>query len=133
MSAQLWAAAADPTRIVLAASWVCLMLIYLLGDVIRIYAGHFTPGRIGDDVVGEWAWVVASVIMLVPIAMIVVSFTVPSGPLVWITVIAAAGLVVFNLLGLPYTGAFDNMLIVVGLLANGFTIWVALTGFRTTG
>jgi len=28
----------DPTRIVLAGCWISLMLIYLLGDVLRIFA-----------------------------------------------------------------------------------------------
>jgi hypothetical protein len=118
--------AVDP-RILLAACWVSLMLVYLLGDVIRIFAGQFTPGRMGDREGAEWMWIVATVVMLVPIAMILVSLTVPRGPLVWITVIAAGFLVIFNLLGLPYPGAFDNILIVVSFAVNGFTIWVALT------
>ena len=31
-------------RIVLAGAWISLMLIYLLGDVIRIFAGHVEVG-----------------------------------------------------------------------------------------
>ena len=81
MSAPLFAEAADPTRIVLAASWVCLMFVYLLGDVLRVYAGHVTPGEI-EGASGGWMWVVAAIFMLIPIAMILVSLTVPSGPLV---------------------------------------------------
>lgn len=34
------------TRIVLSALWVALMLIYLLGDVLRIFAGDFKPREI---------------------------------------------------------------------------------------
>lgn len=116
----------DPTRIVLAACWVSLMLVYLLGDVLRIFAGHFTPGRIADRPTADWMWTLAAVVMLLPIAMILVSLLVPATPLVWITVIVAGFLVLFNLSGLPYQGFYDNMLIVVGILLNGVTIWQAL-------
>ena len=33
----------DETRIILSGIWVALMLTYLLGDVLRIFAGDFTP------------------------------------------------------------------------------------------
>ncbi|WP_309707913.1 hypothetical protein, partial [Pseudolysinimonas sp.] len=105
----------DPTRIVLAACWVSLMLIYLLGDVLRIFAGHFTPGRMAGREAAGWMWTVAALVMLLPIVMILVSLLVPATPLVWITVIVAAFLVLFNLVGLPYEGFYDNMLIVVGI------------------
>jgi hypothetical protein len=34
------------TRIILSGLWVALMLTYLLGDVLRISAGDFEPGKI---------------------------------------------------------------------------------------
>lgn len=116
----------DPTRIVLAGCWISLMLIYLLGDVIRIFAGHFTAGRMGDKETPEWTWTVAALVMLIPIAMILVSLLVPATPLVWISVIASGFLVIFNLMGLPYRGFYDNLLIVVGFGVNGIIIWQAL-------
>lgn len=116
----------DPTRIVLAACWVSLMLTYLLGDVLRIFAGHFTPGRMSGHEAAGWMWTVAALVMLLPIVMILVSLLVPAKPLVWITVIVAAFLVLFNLAGLPYEGFYDNLLIVVGIAVNGVTIWQAL-------
>jgi len=132
VSASLFAEAADPTRIVLSASWGCLMFVYLLGDVLRVYAGHYTPGEI-EGASGGWMWVVAATFMLIPVAMILVSLTVPSGPLVWVTIVASVVMVVINVAGLPYEGAFDNMLIVVSLLVSAFTVWMALTGFRAEG
>jgi hypothetical protein len=117
----------DPTRIVLAACWVSLMLIYLLGDVMRIFAGHFTAGGMGDGKpTADWMWTVATLVMLIPVAMILVSLLVPTPALVWVTVIAAAFMAIFNLLGLPYQGFYDNLLIVVGIALNGVTIWQAL-------
>ena len=37
----------EDVRIILSGIWVALMLTYLLGDVLRIYAGDFTPGQVG--------------------------------------------------------------------------------------
>lgn len=112
-------------RIVLAGSWTSLMLIYLLGDVIRIFAGHVEPGKMGGQEVADWVWTVASAIMLVPIAMILVSLLVPAEPLRWIAIVVSAALVIFNLMGMPYKGFFDNMLLVVSFGVNGFIIWIA--------
>ncbi|MGH2663427.1 MAG: hypothetical protein ACRDH8_11615 [Actinomycetota bacterium] len=43
------------TRIVLSGPWVALMLIYLLGDVLRVYAGDVKPGEIfGRQVTGAY-------------------------------------------------------------------------------
>ncbi len=115
----------DPTRIVLAGAWVSLMLIYLLGDVLRIFAGDFTPGSMGGKPVPSSMWTIAAAIMLVPIAMILVTLMVPTDPLRWITIIASVGLALFNLAGLPYPGLYDNVLIVVGVVVNGILIWQA--------
>ena len=116
----------DPVRIVLAGGWISLMLVYLLGDVLRIFAGDAAPGRIGDKPATSWMWLVAALVMLVPIVMITVSLMAPAEPLRWITVIVSAALVVFNLSGLPYPGLYDNVLIVVGFAFNGLLIWQAL-------
>ena len=62
-------------QIRLAALWVALMLTYLLGDVLRIFASDFKPGEIGGVKATPALWLVAAVIMLVPIAMLLVSVT----------------------------------------------------------
>lgn len=36
----------EEVRVILSGSWVALMLTYLLGDVLRIFAGDFVPGEI---------------------------------------------------------------------------------------
>jgi hypothetical protein len=116
----------DDTQIRLAALWVALMLIYLLGDVLRIFAGHFKPGEIGGVKATEAIWMAAAVIMLVPIAMVLVSVTFGGQAARWAHVIAAAGLFVFNLAGVRgYPGAYDRFLIVVGLAVNILTAWTA--------
>lgn len=112
-------------RVVLAGAWTSLMLIYLLGDVIRIFAGHVEPGRISGEQAAPWIWTLASAIMLIPIAMILTSLLVPAAPLRWIAIAISVALVIFNLMGMPYKGFYDNMLLVVSFGVNVFIVWTA--------
>ena len=110
----------------LAATWTALMLVYLLGDVLRIFAGDFHAGEIGGLKATQAIWVAAALIMLVPIAMLLVSVTFDGQIARWMHIVAAGGLFAFNLIGLPtYPGWYDRILIGVGLLINALTIWIA--------
>lgn len=113
------------TRITLSGLWVALMLTYLLGDVMRIFAGDFEPGKIMGTQPTQIMWLVIAVIMLIPIVMVVLTLTLPLPAIRWANIIAAAFLVVFNLAGLPYPGAYDNFLIVVSIVFNALTVWYA--------
>jgi Family of unknown function (DUF6326) len=114
------------TPIRLAALWVALMLTYLLGDVLRIFAGDFKPGEIGGVRASPLIWLAAAAIMLVPILMVVVSVTVDGQLARWMHIGAAIGLFGFNLVGLPtYPGLYDKFLIAVGLVFNALTVWTA--------
>lgn len=115
------------TRIVLSGLWVALMLVYLLGDVLRIFAGDFTAGSIDGQQAGQWTWVLAAAVMLVPIAMVVLSLVVPFPAIRWTTIVASVALVLFNAAGLPYDGAYDNFLIVVGFVVNAALVVYAWT------
>lgn len=129
MTAQSTATVAD-VRVVLAGLWTALMLIYLLGDVIRIFAGDFEAGQIQGESVGQGMWLAAAGVMLVPISMIVLSLMLPHPAIRWVSLVASVFLVIFNLVGLPYPGLYDNVLIVVGFSVNGLIIWQA---WRWTG
>lgn|SRR3990170_672551 len=114
------------TRLILAGPWVALMLTYLLGDVLRIFAGDFEPGRLARGFQPTPAMsLVIAVIMLIPIVMIVLTLTVDHAAIQWVNIIAAVFLVVFNLVGLPYPGAYDNLLIVVSLAFKALIVWYA--------
>ncbi len=117
----------EAVRITLSGSWVALMLTYLLGDVLRIFAGDFEAGRIGAESASGWMWVVAALVMLVPIAMVVLSLTMPYPAIRWVSVVASTFLVLFNLVGLPYPSAYDNLLIGVGFVFNGLIVYHAWT------
>jgi hypothetical protein len=108
------------TRIVLSSLWVAVMLTYLLGDVLRVFAGDLEVGRLGQGM-----WLLIAVIMLVPIVMVVLTLTLPHPAIRWVNIIVAIVVVIFNLVGLPYKGTYDNFLIGVSFVFNALTIWYA--------
>jgi hypothetical protein len=114
------------TRIVLSGLWVAVMLTYLWGDVLRIMAGDVEPGKLmaGMEATQGMLLLIA-VIMLVPIIMVVLTLTIPYPAIRWVNIVVAILVVVFNLLGLPYKGAYDNLLIVVSFVFNALTVWYA--------
>lgn len=114
------------TRIMLAGLWIMLMLVYLLGDVLRIFSGDITPGKIEGVQVTQVMWLGIAVLMLIPILMIFVSLALPAPVSRWAIIIVSVGFFLFNLAGLPtYPSAYDKFLIVVGLVFNVITVWYA--------
>lgn len=112
-------------RVVLSGMWVAVMLTYLLGDVLRLMAGDQTPGELGGRAVGQGTWLGIALIMLIPIVMVVVSLTLPFPIVAWVNIAVAVLAVVFNLVGLPYPGLYDNVLIAVSFVFNALTAWYA--------
>ncbi|MFQ5930777.1 MAG: DUF6326 family protein [Nitrospiraceae bacterium] len=113
-------------RIILSALWVSLMLTYLLGDVLRIFAGDFKAGEIGGMQPTQVMWLGIAVLMLIPIVMVFLSLTLTYPAIRWVSIVAAVILFGFNLIGLPtYPSAYDKFLIVVGLVINAITLWYA--------
>lgn len=111
------------TRIILFALWIALMLTYLLGDVLRIYAGDITPGEIAGTRITQTMMLGIAVLMLVPIVLLVLTLIAPYPVIRWVNIIAAVGLFLFNLVGLPtYPGTYDKFLIAIGLLWNVMTV-----------
>ena len=118
-------------RIILAGLWVAVMLTYLLGDVLRLFAGDVTPGMLGGREASQGMWLGISAIMLVPIVMLVLSLTLPYPLIGWLSIGVALLVVVFNLFGLPYPGLYDNFLIVVSFAFNALIVWYAWTWLST--
>ena len=115
----------EDVKRILSALWVALMLTYLLGDVLRIYAGDFTAGEIMGKKATQGMWLGIAVLMLIPIVMVVLTLTVKYPAIRWANIIVAIFFVVFNLFGLPYPGAYDNFLIIVSFVFNALTVWYA--------
>lgn len=116
----------EDTQIKLSAVWIALMLTYLLGDVLRIFSGDFKPGEIGGMAVTPIMYLGMAILMVIPIVMVVLSLMLQQPVNRWANIIVAAFFFLFNLVGLPtYPSAYDKFLIIVGLLFNVVTVWVA--------
>jgi hypothetical protein len=113
-------------QIKLSALWVSLMLTYLLGDVLRIFSGDFQGGEIGGKQVSQGMYLGMAVLMTLPIVMVFLSLTLKQPVNRWTNIIVAILLFVFNLIGLPtYPSMYDKYLIIVGLVFNALTVWLA--------
>jgi Family of unknown function (DUF6326) len=113
----------EDVKIILAASWVAVMLTYLLGDVMRIYSGDFKPGEIAGMKMTQNRWLGVAVLMVIPIVMVFLSVTLSYPVNRWANIIVAIIFLGFNLIGLPnYPSAYDKFLIIVGLGFNVLTV-----------
>jgi len=99
------------------------------------YFGLFIPGVLEKIIEGEAAhtgiqvsqvFLLAGItVMMMPSLMIFLSLTLKAKANRWTNIIVAIFLVVLNLFGLPYKGAYDNFLIVVSFVFNALTVWYA--------
>jgi len=114
------------TRIILSGLWVATMLVYLLGDVLRIFSGDFKAGEIGGMQLSQTLYLGMAILMLIPILMVVLSLTLKYPAIRWVNIVVAAFWFIFNLVGLPtYPGHYDKFLLAVSMVFNGITIWYA--------
>ncbi len=110
----------------LSAIWVALMLTYLLGDVLRIFSGDFQAAEIEGMQITQTMYLGMAILFVIPIVVVVLSFTLPYPVNRWANIIVAIIFFVINLVGLPtYPSAYDKFLIVVGLAFNVLTVWYA--------
>ncbi len=113
-------------QIKLSAIWVGLMLIYLLGDVLRIFSGDFQAGVMGGMQVSRTMFLGMAILFVIPIAMVFLSLTLPNPVNRWANIIVAVVFFMINIIGLPtYPSAYDKFLNVVGLVFNVLTVWYA--------
>jgi len=115
----------EDVNIILSGLWVALMLSYLLGDVLRIFAGDFTPGEIDGKKMTQKMLFGMAILMLLPIVMVILSLTLAYPLNRWVNLIVALGLLGLNLMGLRGYSSVDKFLQVVGFGFNLLTIWYA--------
>lgn len=116
------------TRVILSAIWAALMLVFLLGDVLRIFSGDYQAGEMGKQLVKftQPMWLGIAVLMAIPIVMMLLSLLLPYSVNRWANIIVAGFFFLFNLAGLPtYPSAYDKYLIVLSLIFNLLTVWYA--------
>jgi hypothetical protein len=113
------------TKIILSATWVVVTLIYLYGDVLRIYSGDLAKS-INTMNFNQFAWLGIAILMLIPILMVFLTLVLPQSGVRWANIIVAAFFFLFNLVGLPtYPSLYDKFLLAVSMGFNVVTIWYA--------
>ncbi len=119
----------DDVKITLSFIWVSVMLIYLLGDVLRIFSGDFKPGEVDGKPVTQKMYFGMAIIMVIPIIMVVLSLILDYPVVSWVNIIVAIFFFGFNLIGIKGYKAYDKFLIIVSLVFNVLTVWYAWTRF----
>jgi hypothetical protein len=113
-------------KITLSIIWIAVMLTYLLGDVIRIFAGDVTLGEIQGTKFTQGRGLAIAALMVIPIVMVVLSLVLPQNISRWANIIVAGFWFLFNLVGLPtYAGHYDKFLLAVSMVFNVVTVWYA--------
>ena len=103
-----------------------LMLTYLLGDVLRIFSGDFTAGELGGLQISQELMLGMAALLVIPALMVFLSVTLKHSVNRWMNIGLAVFFFGFNLIGLPtYASAYDQFLIIVGLILNVLLIWYA--------
>ena len=115
----------DDMKIILAFIWVATMLVYLLGDVLRIFAGDFKAGEMDGKEVSSKVYFGMAVIMLIPIIMVVLTPILENPVNKWVNIIVAIVLFIFNLAGIKGYKSYDIFLIIVSLGFNFLIVWHA--------
>jgi hypothetical protein len=71
-------------------------------------------------------WLGIAILMVIPILMVVLTLMLSHPVNRWANIIAAIFFFIFNIIGLPtYPSAYDKFLIIVSLVFNVLTVWVA--------
>ncbi len=113
----------------LAVIWICVMLTYLLGDVMRIFSGDFKAGEMGSKggmPMTQNMLLGIAMLMVIPVVMVFLSVALPQPVNRWTNIIMAVFFFLFNIVGLPtYASMYDKFLITVSLVFNVVTVFYA--------
>lgn len=121
----------DIKRIQLIVCWVCLVLIYLLGDVLRVYEKGREAAVIDGKPMNSVMFLLAALIVFVPILMALLTAFLPQPAARWGSVAVSALLFALNASGVAgYASLYDRLLIVLGLLLNAGIVWLAFSWQR---
>jgi hypothetical protein len=118
----------DFRRVQLSVCWIALVLIYLLGDVLRIYEKASDASLIDGKPMTQLHLMMAAILMMIPILLALVTVFFPQEVAKCSGIIASVILFIINIFGVTgYSGLFDRMLICLSLAMNVFTaVWTWL-------
>lgn len=115
------------TQLKLIFLWIATMLVFLLGDVLRIFSGDFTPGEIEGTPVPSEMYFFLAIIMVIPIIMVVLTVVLENLSK-WVHVIVAVGFLLFNIAGIAGYQAYDIFLLIISFGFNVLVVWYAWRG-----
>ena len=119
----------EDLNIILTVLWIATMLCYLLGDVIRIFAGEFTPGEMDGKKVGQKVWISAAAMLVIPIVMVFLSLIINFPANSYLNIILASIFFLFNIVSIKGYKPFDQFILIVSFVFNALIIYYATTGF----
>lgn len=103
--------------------WICTALIYLLGDVLRIFKGDFVSGEIQGKKITQTMMMFIAALMVIPILMVFLSLVLPQDINKIVNIVVAGFFFLFNLFGIPtYKGHYDKFLLAISLIFNFLVI-----------
>jgi len=113
------------TKYLISSTWVVAVLIYLYGDVLRIFSGDFAKSM-ADKNFNQFVWLGIAVLMVTPILMIFLTLVLPQPVSRWANISVAVFFFLFSLVGLPtYPSLYDKFLLAVSMVFNVVTIYYA--------
>jgi hypothetical protein len=115
----------EDVRIILSGLWIALMLCFLLGDVLRIFAGDFVPGEIEGKPLTKPMVLLMAVIMVIPIIMVLLTLVLDYSVSRWANIIVAVFFFVFNLASIRGYAIYDKFLLILSLGFNALTVFYA--------
>jgi hypothetical protein len=117
----------EDVKITLSFIWVATMLIYLLGDVLRIFAGDFKPGEVEGKKVSSKSYLGMAILMVIPIIMVILSLILEFPINSWVNIIVVIFFFGLNLIGIRGYKAYDQFLLIISFVFNVLIIWYAVT------
>lgn len=118
----------DPIRIQLAVAAITLMLVYLLGDVLRIYDNGNGVKEKEETPISKKMMLLASSLLLIPIILALGSVFLPILVVKWSSIVGAIILFSMNISGIMvYKSLYDKILLIISLFINIIIFVLAFT------
>lgn len=114
----------------LAGLWVAAMFCWVYGDLLRIYSGDYLEG-VGLDlelINFEMLWLISAITMIIPGAMVFLSLALKAKLNRTVNIVVGIFYTGYSLtafVGGGYPSAYDNFLLVVGILFTALVVWFA--------
>lgn len=111
----------------ISALWICTALIFLLGDVLRLYKGDVVVGEIEGKKATQGMFMFIAVMMMTPILMVFLNLVLPADINKIANIVVAGFFFLMNLLSIgSYKGHYDKFLLAVSMIFNLLIIGYSL-------